>query len=256
MDSLAAFPIPARTRFRGHEHPTVHVGVVLGGGFVERDGRIWRDVGPGSVRVSGAARHDIDFGPAGARCLVLEAEPGSGATALQRLAKPRFLEADGWLSQVVRRIDALASRPDPARYMVLGGLAAELLAQLERRLDGRRSAPPPWLERARDQVNDSNGTVSVAALAREAGVHRVYLARAFRDHFGMPVTEYARRVRLEVAQRLLVTSSVPVAQVAVRSGFADQSHLTRVMRATLGITPGAFRRERLQPFKMAPGVGR
>lgn len=256
MDFLARFGIDPRTRLRAHEHPSVHVCVVLGGGFVEREAGAWRDVGPGVVRVSGAARHDIDFGPAGARCLVLEAEPGTGASTLAALRRPRFLEADGWLARVVQRIEAVDSREDPAKAIVLDGLATELLAQIERRLDGKPSAPPPWLERTRGQIEDQGGRVTVADLAREAGVHRVQLARQFRTHFGVPVTEYARRVRLETAQRLLLTTDTPLAQIAAGAGFADQSHLTRVMRAVLGATPGGVRRSALHAFKTAPALTR
>ncbi|MGH7538300.1 MAG: helix-turn-helix transcriptional regulator [Gemmatimonadales bacterium] len=253
MDAVATFPIAPRSRFRGHEHPSVHVCAVLDGGFVERDGRGWRDVGAGWVRVSAGARHDIDFGPSGARCLVLEADPGTAAPRLQSLPRPLFLETDSWLGQVLQHIDGTASQRDPEGAIALDSLAAELLAQLERRLDGRRSPPPPWLRRVCELVHDLRGMVTVAALARAAGVHRVHLARTFRDHFGVPVTAYARRVRLDYAQRLLVTSATPLAQVAARAGFADQSHLTRVMRATLGVTPGAVRGGRLHPFKTAPG---
>ena len=252
MDILAQFGVDPCTRLRAHEHPSVHVCVVLGGGFVEREADGWRDVGPGTLRVSGAARHDIDFGPAGARCLVLEAGPGDGAAALAELPRARFLAADGWIAQVIRRIEAADRPDDPSRAVVLDGLSTELLAQLERRLGGRRDPPPPWLRRVRELVEDLRGNVSVAGLAREAGVHRVQLARQFRAHLGVPVTEYARRVRVETAHRLLLTTDAPLAQVAASAGFADQAHLTRVLRAMLGDTPGGIRRTALHRFKTAP----
>ena len=247
MDSLARFGVEPRTRLRAHEHPSVHVCVVLAGGFVEREADGWRDVGPGTLRVSGAARHDIDFGPAGARCLVIEAEPGAAA-ALSGLARARFLEADDWLAQVIRRIEAADAPNDPARALVLDGLSTELMAQLERRLGGRSGPPPPWLRRVRELVEDHHGNVSVAQLAHEAGVHRVQLARQFRAHFGIPVTVYARQVRIRTAQRLLLATDTPLAQVAAHAGFADQAHLTRVLRAALGNTPGRLRRSGLHRF--------
>ena len=247
MDSLARFGVEPRTRLRAHEHPSVHVCVVLDGGFVERETDDWRDVGPGTLRVSGAARHDIDFGPAGARCLVIEAEPDAAA-ALSGLDRARFIEADGWLAQVIRRIEAADTAEDPARAVVLDGLSTELLAQLERRLGGRSGPPPPWLRRVRELVEDHHGSASVAQLAHEAGVHRVQLARQFRAHFGVPVTAYARRVRIRTAQRLLLATDTPLAQVAAHAGFADQAHLTRVLRAALGDTPGRLRRSGLHRF--------
>lgn len=251
MHGLCTYRIVSGTRFRGHEHAYVHVCVVLDGGFAERCGPHWQDAAPGTVRVSAAARHDIDFGPDGARCLVFESPSSTDVPAFERLQRPRFWKADGWLARVVRNIAVAESRTDPAHGVVLEGLATEFLAQLMRRLDGRQSPPPSWLERVHQQVEDLGGVVSVGALAAEAGVHRVHLARTFRDHFGLPVTEYARRLRLAVAQRLLLTSELSLAAVAARAGFADQSHLTRTLRAMIGVTPGAVRRAALHRFKTA-----
>lgn len=249
MHPLASHRIPPATRFRAHAHDGPHVCVPLAGGFSEFDGHGWRDVPAGTVRVSASARHDIDFGQAGARCLLLLPGPGVGLTRLERLARPCFLAPDPWLGELTRRIDQVITAGDPAGDTVLDSLATEFLAQLDRRLAGRASSPPAWLSRVRELLEDSHGAVSVAALAREAGVHRVHLARAFREHLGMPVTERARALRLASAQRLLLTTDLPLAEVAARTGWADQSHLTRAIRRAFGTTPAALRRARLHPFK-------
>jgi AraC family transcriptional regulator len=222
----------------------VHVCAVLAGGFVEREPSGWRDVAPGTIRVSGAARHDCDFGPAGARCLLLELDDDAPLA----IAAPRYLDCDGRLARLARRLDAAAAASEPARSFDLPGLTAEFLAQIARRLGGRDGPPPPWLGRVRELLHDTGGAVPVAVLAREAGVHRVHLARTFRDHFGVPITACARQLRLQAARRLLAADELPLAGVAARAGFADQSHLTRAMHETWGITPGALRRT-LHPFK-------
>ena len=250
MEAVGAFSIPPGTRFRRHEHGSAHVVAVLAGGFVEREPSGWRDVNPGTIRVSGPARHDCDFGPQGARCLVVEVEDD----ALERLPASRFLPEDGWLVRVARRLDAAVSSADPARGFAVPGLAAELLAQVTRRLEGRAGPPPPWLARVRELLHDSAGVVPVAELAREAGVHRVHLARTFREHHGVPVTGYARQLRLEAARRH-VARGLPLAQAALRAGFADQSHLTRAMRASWGVTPGSLR-DALHPFKTGASPAR
>jgi AraC family transcriptional regulator len=244
MEAVDAFDIPAGTRFRRHAHSSVHICAVLAGGFVEREGGGWRDVGPGTFRVSGAARHDCDFGPAGARCLLLEVDD----SALGAVAAPRFLPADGSLTALARRIDAATSDAGPAPAFDVPGLTAELLAQIARRLAGRSGPPPPWLGRVRELLHDTAGTLPVALLARESGVHRVHLARTFREHVGVPITTYARQLRLREARLLLAAGELPLAGVAARAGFADQSHLTRAMRETWGITPGALRCA-LHPYK-------
>lgn len=245
MDSSEVATVPGGSRFRGHAHDTIHAAVVLSGGFAEREGSSWRDMTPGLLRVSGAASHDLTFGAIDTRCLVIEAEPRLPAPALQRLARPQFLALDPWLHQLVHRL----AQPHSALGQV--GLRTELFAQLERRLGGRAAPPPPWLAQIRERLHDSRGMVSVTDLAADAQVHRVHLARAFRDHFGVPITVYARRIQLDTAQQLLLTSALPLSQVAAVAGFADQSHLTRAMRATLGWTPGRVRREALHRFKTA-----
>jgi AraC family transcriptional regulator len=237
--------IPAGTRFRRHEHGSVHLVAVLAGGFVERASGGWRDVGPGTIRVSGAARHDCDFGPAGARCLLLHLDE----EALGPVGNPRFLAPDGRLLGLARRLDAAAGAADPGRRFDLPGLTAELLAQVSRRLDGRTGPPPPWLTDAREILHDTEGATPVAELAEAVGVHRVHLARTFRDHVGVPVTAYARQLRLAAARRALA-GGLPIARAAVRAGFVDQSHLTRTMKVAWGLTPAVLRRS-LHRYKTA-----
>ncbi len=244
MSTAASFAVPASTRFRKHEHDSSHVCVVLAGGFSEREATGWRDVGAGTVRVSGAARHDIDFSTAGATCLVLDVD----AKATAALRSPRFIDRDPQLMAIAGRLDRYSKRTDPLGRVRTADLTTELVAQIDRRLRGKAGPPPPWLGKVRDLVNDTRGEVSVEDLAREAGVHRVHVARTFRDHYGIPVSTYARRVRIESAIALLASSTMTLSQLAFDSGFADQSHLTREMRAAIGETPGALR-ARLHPFK-------
>ena len=233
--------MPPRARFRGHEHDGLHLCAVLAGGFVEKESSGWRDVGPGMVRVSGAARHDIDFSTAGAGCLVLQLDPD----ALPPLSAARFLAPDPWLGRFVQR---LVHAVKASNGFDTDDFATELLAQVARRLDGRSGPPPPWLERVREMASDDPET-SVAALAAEARVHRVHLARVFREHCGTSVTGFLQRARVGRARRLLASTGMSLAEIAATAGFADQSHMTRAMRRALGATPAALRRRVLHRFK-------
>ncbi len=238
MTTADVFAVPAGTRFRKHEHDTVHVCVVLAGGFIEREKKGWRDVAPGTVRVSGASRHDIDFSNAGATCLLIE-----GDFAHTTLAGMRFIESDHRLISLAHHISEAGVTKDPSSRVRKDDLTTELIAQVDRRLRGRTSSPPPWLDRVRDLIHATGGSASMAELACEAGVHRVHVARTFRDHYGMPVTTYARKVRVQGALSLLATSKYSLSRLAAESGFADQSHLTREVRVATGLTPGRLRSE-------------
>ena len=239
-----AFAIPGSTRFRKHEHDTTHICAVIGGGFMERDGRSWRDVGPGTVRISGAASHDIDFSSGGATCLVLE----HAGDAIVPLSSPTFLENDARLMGLAHQLGRVSNSADAFDKVMKDDLVTELLAQIDRRLRRKTISPPPWLVRIREVVHDTSGSASVSDLAREAGVHRVHVARTFRDHYGISVSTYARRVRVQKALRLLASDTLTLSQLAFSAGFADQSHLTRELRAATGATPASIR-ARLHRFK-------
>lgn len=81
-------------------------------------------------------------------------------------------------------------------------------------------------------------------LAEVAGLSRTHFAHRFHREVGETPWAYVRRVRDDQALRHL-EAGVPPAEVAYRTGFSDQSHLTRSLRERYGRTPGAIREEGL-----------
>jgi AraC family transcriptional regulator len=100
------------------------------------------------------------------------------------------------------------------------------------------------LQRAREYVHAHfSENLTLARVARAAGVHPVYLGQIFRKQFGETLGEYLNRIRVRDAAGLLANSDVPLSSIAVDLGFYDQSHFTRVFRQVTGATPGTFRGE-------------
>ncbi|MFC5751155.1 AraC family transcriptional regulator [Actinomadura rugatobispora] len=81
---------------------------------------------------------------------------------------------------------------------------------------------------------------SLESLADGVGVGAFRLLRAFRTATGLPPHAYLNQVRVREARRLLDAGLRP-AEVAARTGFADQAHLTRHFKRTVGVPPGAYR---------------
>ncbi|HEX8410790.1 MAG TPA: helix-turn-helix domain-containing protein [Thermoanaerobaculia bacterium] len=101
---------------------------------------------------------------------------------------------------------------------------------------------PPWLadvKRTLDAHFDE--PLRFDALARDHGLHPVYLSRAFHRHTGVAMSEYVRSLRLRHARHLLSATERPLAAVSADAGFADASHLCRVFAESHGLTPRAFR---------------
>ena len=83
--------------------------------------------------------------------------------------------------------------------------------------------------------------VSLERLTHLTGLSRHYLVRAFGEAAGVPPHAYLRQVRVEHAKTFLARGHA-VAEVAVMTGFTDQSHLTRWFKRLWGVTPGQYRR--------------
>lgn len=82
----------------------------------------------------------------------------------------------------------------------------------------------------------------VADIAAAAGLSTTRLHALFRERLDTSPHAALARLRLDAAQRLLAGTSLSVAEIAVRTGHADQSALTRRLRLARGVTPAAFRR--------------
>lgn len=78
-------------------------------------------------------------------------------------------------------------------------------------------------------------------IATAAGLPPLRLFRAFERATGMSPHTYQRQARIRFATGLIRLGH-PLREVAAASGFADQAHLTRNFRRSLGVTPGAYRR--------------
>lgn len=101
---------------------------------------------------------------------------------------------------------------------------------------------PAWLQRACERLRqDWTTTPRLAELAREADLHPVYFARAFRRRYRCSPGEYLRRFRLERAVDLLHERKLSLADIALACGYVDQSHFTHAFRRTYRCTPAQYR---------------
>ncbi|MBO9709221.1 MAG: helix-turn-helix domain-containing protein [Caulobacter sp.] len=103
----------------------------------------------------------------------------------------------------------------------------------------------PRLARAAALIDrDFARPLTVADLAAEAGMSQSRFFEHFARAYGKTPHAALAETRLRAAQRLLADSALSIAEIAVRTGHADQGVLTRAMKARLGVTPAAWRRGR------------
>jgi transcriptional regulator of acetoin/glycerol metabolism/AraC-like DNA-binding protein len=132
------------------------------------------------------------------------------------------------------RSDALHTRP-----------RLDSLANLRRPAPvspARGGLPPGAMRRVREHVEAHlSESMDLAELAAIAGLSLYHFARAFKQSAGVAPHHYLVRRRVERAQEMLARSELPLSEIALATGFSDQSHLARHFRQMLGITPGQFR---------------
>jgi AraC family transcriptional regulator len=229
-----------------HTHPGPTLCFVYAGAFTESFAGATLECIPGTLKITPAGEpHWNRFGREDTHGLLVEAD-ASRVESLGRYAavlaeRGSFL--DEGLAVLAWRVAGELRRRDTAAPLAIEGLLLELLAGAARERDLRLTGTlPRWLAEARHYLHDPGQVGSLSELAMAVGVHPVTLARGFRKAYGCSVGAYLRWLRVARAARELAETDVPLAEIALAAGFADQSHFSNVFRRETGLSPSAFRR--------------
>jgi AraC-like DNA-binding protein len=117
----------------------------------------------------------------------------------------------------------------------------------DRRISGVREEmasglAPRLVRRIQQYVNAHlDSALNVDELAASVGLSASYFSRAFARSVGSTPHDYVIRRRVLRAQQLLAETDLGLAQIAVTTGFSDQSHFSRRFRQLAGLSPKAFR---------------
>jgi AraC family transcriptional regulator len=202
--------------------------LVLRGVVEEEAGGHESRVGLGMFAVRGSGfSHQVRFGSRGALIVSLELSSEEYA-AVGTASVGRWMHGDSKLVQNVVAA-ALQLECEDSVWDLLTGPTPQLNAWV-----------PHWILQSRDRLIEENA--SIASLASEAGVHRVHFSRAFARAFGEPPTVYRKRMR-GIRALAAAIEGKSAARSAYDCGFADQSHMSRVLREVTGVS---FKR--LQPL--------
>jgi AraC-like DNA-binding protein len=98
-----------------------------------------------------------------------------------------------------------------------------------------------WLARARDRLA-RDGRLQSGVLAGEVGMHPVRFARLFQRAFGRAPGDLRQSRQTARAINRIIRSPACLADIACDEGFADQAHMTRRVRAAVGLPPARLRR--------------
>jgi transcriptional regulator of acetoin/glycerol metabolism len=109
----------------------------------------------------------------------------------------------------------------------------------------RGGLSPRTLQRVREYIDSHlQENIRLEALAAAAGLSMFHFARAFRQSEGLTPHSFLIQQRVERAEELLTRTDLPLSQIALATGFSDQSHLARHFRRRFGVAPSTFRRSK------------
>jgi len=110
------------------------------------------------------------------------------------------------------------------------------------RTPDRANLPQHILRRVRAHIAEHLGeTLRLPTLATCAGLSVSHFSRCFRNSTGMTPHAYLMEQRLWKARTLLGSTRLPIAEIALRTGFSDQSHFTRHFHRRMSYAPHAYR---------------
>lgn len=133
-------------------------------------------------------------------------------------------------------------QPDNLSTLMIESLTTEMLVLFSRN-NNRKESTPYYIKRVVAYIEERYFTrLSLAELASYVNLSPEYLARAFKKSFNCSVGEYVRSIRVNHACAMLTNTDKELSQIALDTGFADQSHLTRVFKQIIGMTPLVYKR--------------
>jgi len=157
---------------------------------------------------------------------------------------------------IVRHIGATLQeglrRPDETNQLFIDHMMVALTAHVAQAYGGLRpgSEPTrgglaPWqVKRACERLDsDLGGKLSLQQIAAEFDLSVSHFSRAFRTSTGLPPHQWLLRQRVKAAKQLMSVRDLPLSEIAISAGFANQSHFTRVFSSVVGVSPAAWRRD-------------
>jgi AraC family transcriptional regulator len=169
----------------------------------------------------------------------------------QRVETPRLKFFDNRIFQIGSLLASECSGPGEGSDLYGDSLVAALVVDFlrlgnDRVPETKQGGLAPWqLKRAKEFMEANLSTsVRLSELADLTRLSQSQFGRAFKASTGLAPHRWQMNLRINRAQQLLLDGETTLAQIALVTGFSEQSHLTRVFRRIVGVSPGSWRRDR------------
>jgi AraC family transcriptional regulator len=155
-----------------------------------------------------------------------------------------------WVRPVIALLDAAVCQLD--HEQAVHGAIIQAASLLRKQINlpvaegnsDKRGRLIAWqVRKVRDYI-DSHiaGPILVSDLCALVQLSEAHFSRSFKGAFGQSPHAFVFRRRLDFATQFMLQTDVPLCDIALRCGFADQAHFSKSFRRANGLNPSAWRR--------------
>lgn len=130
---------------------------------------------------------------------------------------------------------------DERSAVLISSFFVQLFSYILRNGLNQVNKEPDWVAAIKNLIDENyQQKLTLTDIAKEAGMHPVYLSSQFERYFSVSFIRYLKAVRIEKAVLLLKQKNKSIAEIAYLCGFADQSHFQRSFKNMFGVSPGYY----------------
>jgi AraC-like DNA-binding protein len=219
-------------------------------------------LGPGDVMIFPGGQHHgwEDIGPQGLSVLALNIAPKQKQitpallAALSGTRGPSRGDGKLALAMLLQKIEEEGEQNHPGREELLSLLGQQLVIELARRslqvpASEERSTGQPLTQARAYMMEHLGSAMGVEEIAKAAGLSASQLGRIFASQLGESPAAVLRRMRVDQARHLLVSTKWPISRIAEECGLSSPQNFSRVFRMVAGCSPQDYRlRAQTEPF--------
>lgn len=229
-----------------HYHDNAYFTFLIAGKVSEINKKEHHKCGPGTLLFHNCQDAHYNQKPEGyTRGMHLELSPDwLSQSAHKDIAEGSFEIINPLVKSLFHQILLSTKNTDDTTPLTLHSLALNALDGLSgSSYPSGHKQPPAWVNMLAQLLHDSSQlSHSLESLSNTIGIHPVHLSRYFPKYFGCNLGAYIRRIRLCRAAAELNSEKKTTTQIALESGFYDQTHLTRCFKEEFRYTPHQYRR--------------
>lgn len=229
-----------------HRHVKTYIIITLDGRYVSTFDSKTEEYRPWTVTyLSAGASHSSRYPAEGAKVLYIEL-PSEVLKTLWQVSPSHLIHfslQDGLAVLAARQLYNELNAPDFFSSALIDGYILQMLARLARCREARPQSLPTWLGKAHELIRHHFAEpLALGGIAKSVRVHPVHLAREYRRYYNCSIGEQIRRLRIEYACDQLSSTDHCLSEIALASGFSDQSHFTVSFKQQIGMVPSQYRK--------------